>query len=332
MSLQFARWQKRERPTRQREIEMSEQTPDTRTFEFAALSPTLATAMSHGIGTDGPEQVVYFGICSPAQPLAVGRVVSVRREGRTVTIEETLASGMANTLAVLSATSTFWAAPVPPAPEAPQPDPAKVVEVSTEIQACLDDAQRRADEGALAVGMALRHSTPTIDSPPVLDELREIWVGWRAERHYRVDGVDRRLSAVLASSDWRGFAARVYDWLTQGRRVAAIRELREWVRTGPHATVGLAEARDWVDAYRTATGPVRLDEVPDGAVVRFPDSLVGEVVVTRVPSAFPGRLVMLTTDVETGKQAWRYALLVDTAVTVLSGPPSEALPASLDAI
>lgn len=81
------------------------------------LVPTLATAKGHGVGTDGPDQLVYFGICSPAQRLSVGRVVSVRREGRAVTIEETRDSGLTSTLATLSPTSKIWAAPVPqPAP------------------------------------------------------------------------------------------------------------------------------------------------------------------------------------------------------------------------
>lgn len=81
------------------------------------LIPTLATAKGHGVGTDGPGQLVYFGICSPAHPLSVGRVVSVRREGRAVTIEETRDSGLTSTLATLSPTSKIWAAPVPqPAP------------------------------------------------------------------------------------------------------------------------------------------------------------------------------------------------------------------------
>ncbi len=121
-------------------------TDPTRTFRFTELDPTLATAKSHGIGTDGPEQVVYFGICSPAQPLEVGRVVSVWREGRSVVLEETRPSGLTSTVEVLSATSKFWAAPVPPA----DPDPARVAEISTEIATFLRGASDRAAAGAAA--------------------------------------------------------------------------------------------------------------------------------------------------------------------------------------
>lgn len=225
------------------------------------------------------------------------------------------------------------------------PDPAAVTEISATIDSFLTAAQGRADQATAKVA-----------------ELRDAWVEWRTERHFQVDGVDRRLAATLAGTDWLSFVVDLRPALARGRRVAAIKSLRQWVRTGPHATVGLREARDWVDAYRAATGfdrvayrvdpngsataffpfhvppdkaagLVRLGDVPDRAVVRFPDSLAGEVIVSRTDSAFPGRIGSLETrNVETGEQAFRYAVAADTSVTVLSGPPSEPRPATPGAI
>jgi hypothetical protein len=194
-----------------------------------------------------------------------------------------------------------------------------------------------------------------------LARLHEQWVAWRAEVRI-ARGVHRRTARAIATQEWAEFADNVGTWLNRGRRVAAIKELRLWVRTDG-VSLDLRTARDWVDAYRSVAnvrtfyldpqgaeqylarpwlddrddlapdGSVRLGDVPDGAVVRFPDSSTGEVIVSRSASLFRGRIGELTTrDVETGERAFRYSVDEDVPVWVLAPPPREPRPAALDAI
>ncbi len=249
-----------------------------------------ATAKDHGTLVEG--QFLYFG--DGDVPAGRWRTPNVLRhaDGSLTVVRvsdevEITSFGRAR---------KFWAAPVP-ADETPEPDPAKVEEISGEIRTFLADAQAWGQQAtvvkdeapSLGAGpferfltdippkrweyvelptfdrarLAEDYPAPTDDLPAILDpqklvEARDAWVSARTERSIQ-RGVHRRTARAMAVHDWPPFEEAVQPTLREGRFILAIKITREW--TG----LGLKESRDLMATYREAYGyrdGVRPDGLP----------------------------------------------------------------------